>query len=32
MNPKNKNFGEEALKNLITNLIKVYKKFFLVAK
>lgn len=28
---KDKNFGEEALKNLITNLIKIYKKFFKVS-
>ena len=29
---KDKQFVEEALKNLLINLIKVYKKFFLVAK
>ena len=27
-----KQFAEEALKNIITNLIKIYKKMFLVAK
>ena len=32
MQAKNNNFGEEAIKNLLTNLIKIYKKFFLVSK
>ena len=29
---KDKQFAEEAVKNLVTNLIKIYKKFFLVGK
>ena len=32
MKAKDKQYAEEAVKNLLTNLIKIYKKFFLVGK
>lgn len=32
MKDVNKQFAEEALKNIVTNLIKIYKKMFLVSK